>query len=108
MQAWFHYPRNVEETRKIASQWSMEVAKNNDQKPFITAFHLNLLENTDAPFQPHKFGGSVGRKGLLSLLESYQGAGVGHMVLHLRRSLRPVDEAMQEIAEYILPSFTLK
>jgi hypothetical protein len=53
----------------------------------------------------HRFGGRVGRKGLVLELEALHAAGAQHIGLHLRQNQRPVAEAMQEIAEFVLPQF---
>lgn len=106
MQGWFNYPRTVAESADLAKEWNNTV----DQlqlpaKPFITAFHLNLVEDPNAALIPHRFGGSLGRNKLKELLYDYQSAGITHMALQLRRSSRSVEEAIEEIATYILPEF---
>jgi luciferase-type oxidoreductase len=106
MQAWFNYPRDIKDTEKLIKEWTGILEELQlGYKPYITAFHLNLEENPDAPLTPHKFGGSVGRNRFIGLLQEYQNAGVNHMVIHLRRSSRPIDEVISELGEYILPAF---
>jgi luciferase-type oxidoreductase len=106
MQAWFNYPRNVMDTKHQVTEWNQELMKLDlDYKPYITAFHLKLEENPDAPVKPIRFGASAGRNQLIKLLESYQIVGVSHMALQLRHSDRPVEEVISEIATYILPVF---
>lgn len=108
MQGWFNYPREVEETRELAIHWKNALYDNNQaSKPYITAFHLNLLKDPDASFKPHRFGGAVGINHFTELMKQYEEAGVNHMVLHLRKSETPVDKAMQLIAEKVLSHFTL-
>ncbi|WP_177734768.1 TIGR03571 family LLM class oxidoreductase [Flavobacterium inviolabile] len=109
MQGWFNYPRPVEETAQMVIDWR-NVLYDNDQasKPYITAFHLNLSADDDAPFKPHRFGGSVGINGLLPLLKQYEEAGVNHMALHLRKSETPVQEALEKIAQKVIPHFNYK
>ena len=81
---------------------------NQASKPYITAFHLNLLLDDNAPFRPHRFGGAVGINGLLPLLKAYEEVGVNHMALHLRKSETPVKETIERIATTILPHFNYK
>ncbi|OIV40414.1 TIGR03571 family LLM class oxidoreductase [Flavobacterium johnsoniae] len=106
MQGWFNYPRDVKDTEILVREWKNALYDNNQaSKPYISAFHLNLLKDPDAPFTPHRFGGAVGINGLASLMRLYELAGVNHMALHLRKSEIPVDEALKLIAEKVLPHF---
>jgi len=103
---WFNYPRTPEETYLQQKKWC-EALYDNDQacKPYISAFHLNLLTDDNADFRPHRFGGAIGINKLTELLKRYEEAGVNHMALHLRKSDTPVKEALDKIAEIVLPSF---
>ncbi|AWG27182.1 TIGR03571 family LLM class oxidoreductase [Flavobacterium kingsejongi] len=106
MQGWFNYPRTVAETAQMVIGWKNALYDNNQaSKPYITAFHLNLLVDDDAPFVPHRFGGSSGVKALLILLQQYEEAGVNHLALHLRKSETPLAEAIRKIGEQALPLF---
>lgn len=108
MQGWFNYPRDVEETHNLAVEWKNALYDNNQaSKPYITAFHLNLVKDPDASFKPHRFGGAIGINNLTKLLKQYEEAGVNHMALHLRKSETPVPEAIKLIAEKVLPHFAL-
>lgn len=106
MDAWFNYPRPVETSKTLVDQWKKATDRLEiDPKPFITGFQVDLLEDVNAEMTPHKFGGKIGRNRLIDLLHQYREAGVAHMALHLRQTQRPIAEAMNEIAEYILPEF---
>jgi luciferase-type oxidoreductase len=106
MQGWFNYPRELEDTRNMVIDWKNALYDNNQAaKPYISAFHLNLLKNPDAPFIAFRFGGAVGVNGLVKLLKQYEDAGVNHMALHLRKSETPVKEALEIIGEKVLPYF---
>lgn len=96
------YPGMPHDHQRRAAAWR---AVAGPDKPYISFFHLDLAEDPDAPMRYHRFGGRVGRKGLLLELEALQAAGVQHIGLHLRQNQRPVAEAMQEIAEFVLPRF---
>jgi luciferase-type oxidoreductase len=96
------YPGLPHDHQRRAAAWR---AVAGPDKPYISFFHLDLAEDPDAPMRYHRFGGRVGRKGLLLELEALQAAGVQHIGLHLRQNQRPVAEAMQEIAEFVLPRF---
>lgn len=106
MQGWFNYPRDVEDTKNLVIDWKNALYDNNQAaKPYISAYHLNLLKNPDAPFIPHRFGGSVGVNGLIKIMKQYEEAGVNHMALHLRKSETPIKEALEIIAKKVLPHF---
>lgn len=106
MQAWFNYPRNITDVQKQTLEWNDTLREFKlGHKPYLTAFHLNLVEDPESPLILHRFGASIGRNGLITLLEEYRQAGVNHMALQLRHSARPIDEVIHEIAEYILPVY---
>ena len=67
---------------------------------------VDLLDAPDAPAEPIRFGASLGRHQLQSYLRDLEGAGIGHVALNFRPSSRPVDEALEEIAEHVLPAFS--
>ncbi|PLP96439.1 TIGR03571 family LLM class oxidoreductase [Cupriavidus pauculus] len=101
MDGWLAYPGTPEDHLRRSALWR-GVAGN---KPYITFIHLDLLAAPNAPMQRHRFGGSVGRNGLVAELHAMREAGVNHVGLHFRRSQRPVKDAMEEIATYVLPHF---
>ncbi|MCG2612351.1 TIGR03571 family LLM class oxidoreductase [Flavobacterium sp. SM15] len=108
VQGWFNYPREVEQTREMVIDWKNALYDNNQAaKPYITAFHLNLLKDPNAPFKTQRFGGSVGINNLLELFKQYEESGVNHLAIHLRKSETPIDEAMKLIAEKVLPHFSI-
>lgn len=45
----------------------------------------------------------LGRHALLELLESQRTLGLNHVILSLRQSRRPVEDALAELAEYVVP-----
>lgn len=94
------YPGAPAEHMARAAAWR---AVAGPDKPYISFIHLDLADDPAAPMRRHRFGGTVGRNGLIAELTALRDAGVAHVGLHLRRSERPVDEAMREIAEFVLP-----
>lgn len=101
MDGWLAYPGTPQDHVRRSALWR-EVA---GDKPYISFIHLDLLADPDAPMQRHRFGGAVGRHGLIEELHAMREAGVRHVGLHFRRSQRPVSDAMEEIAAYVLPHF---
>ncbi|GAB3655731.1 TIGR03571 family LLM class oxidoreductase [Echinicola sediminis] len=106
MDGWFNYPRPVEQAQQMVLNWR-EALYDSEQpeKPYITAFHLNLLKDKDAAFSAGRFGGSIGIHRLTDLMMDYQKAGVSHMAIHLRRSELPIEEALEQLGQKVLPHF---
>ena len=86
----------------LTSQWR---AVAGEGKPYASFIHLDLCDDADAPLERYAFGGRMGRHALLRELSDLHAAGVQHVGLHLRRNRRPLDETMEEIAEFVLPAF---
>lgn len=96
------YPGTPEDHARRVAQWR-EVA--GLDKPYVTFIHLDLTENADAPLERNRFGGRMGRDALVEELAALHRAGVQHVGLHLRRNRRPLVEAMEELAQFVLPVF---
>jgi luciferase-type oxidoreductase len=75
------------------------------EKPYISFIHLDLLADPSAPLVRHRFGIAAGHRELINELEAMKAAGVQHIGLQFRRNQRPVADAMEEIAEHVLPVF---
>ncbi|QTB98832.1 LLM class oxidoreductase [Alcaligenes sp. SORT26] len=76
-------------------------------RPHMTNEWLDLVEDPDYPRTPLRGGFTLrtGRKGLITLLEQWQAAGVNHAALGIQFAERPAAEIIQELAEYVLPHF---
>lgn len=96
----FVYPGSLERLAAQASAWK---AVKGGAGAFITAFHLDLAENPDEPLQPFRFGGRAGRNAFVDHLQQLQQFGVDHLAVLLRRSARPVDDVLDELASDVLP-----
>lgn len=101
----FVYPNGLDRLTVQARAWR-EVK--GDEGAFITAFHLDLADDPDAPFQPFRFGGRIGRKRFLDHLDALHSGSIDHLAVLLRRSQRPVDEVLDELAGEILPALGTK
>lgn len=76
-------------------------------RPHMTNEWLDLVDDPDYPRTPLQGGFTLrtGRKGLITLLEEWQAAGVNHAALGIQFAQRPAAEIIQELAEYVLPHF---
>ncbi|MFJ4349730.1 TIGR03571 family LLM class oxidoreductase [Pseudomonas sp. NPDC089428] len=95
------YPGTPDDHQRRVAAWRAVAGS----KPYSSFIHLDLAENADEPLQRWRFGFHGGRKALASELAALRAAGVDHVGLHLRRNVRPLDETLHEIAEYVLPQF---
>ena len=101
MDGWLAYPGTANDHAKRVELWR-NVAGN---KPYVSFIHLNLVEDDEAPIKRHRFGVETGVNGLIKELNAMKEAGVDHIGLHFRRNTQPVEDAMQRIADYVLPQF---
>lgn len=76
-------------------------------RPHMSNEWLDLVDDPDYPRTPLRGGFTLrtGRKGLITLLEEWQAAGVNHAALGIQFAQRPAAEIIQELAEYVLPHF---
>lgn len=101
LDGWLAYPGTPEDHARRSVLWRSMAG----DKPYISFIHLDLLDAPDAPAQRHRFGLAVGRHGLIAELRAMREAGVQHIGLHFRHNRRPVAQALEEIAAYVLPEF---
>ena len=101
MDGWLAYPGTPNEHIKRVELWR-NVAGN---KPYVSFIHLNLVKDDEAPIKRHRFGVETGVNGLIKELNAMKDAGVDHIGLHFRRNTQPVEDAMQRIADNVLPHF---
>jgi luciferase-type oxidoreductase len=96
----FVYPGPVERMAADAAHWH---ATRGIGGAFVSAFHLDLLADAQAPMQPIRFGARTGRTALVAHLTRLRDAGVDHLAINLRQSSRPIEEVLDELAS-ILPT----
>ncbi|TSD89327.1 TIGR03571 family LLM class oxidoreductase [Mycobacterium sp. KBS0706] len=101
----FVYPGSLEMLVGRAGRWVEATA---GRGAFISAFHLDLLSNADAPAMPIRFGARVGRKALVTHLRALAAGGVDHIAINLRQSARPPAEVIEELASDVMPALTRK
>lgn len=97
----FSYPGGVGRMMKQTEAWSDATQ---GRGAFISAFHLDLLGDPDAPNQPIRFGGRMGRKALIDMFQRYAAVGVDHIAVNLRQSARPLPEVLDELASEVIPA----
>ncbi|QXI36744.1 TIGR03571 family LLM class oxidoreductase [Pseudomonas xantholysinigenes] len=95
------YPGTPDDHQRRVAAWRA-VAGN---KPYSSFIHLDLAERADEPMRRWRFGFRGGRNALITELKALRAAGVEHVGLHLRRNVRPLDDTLREIGEFVLPQF---
>ena len=97
----FVYPGPLDRLIAQAAGW---LEATGGTRPFISAFHLDLAEDPDAPALPIRFGARIGRNGLIAHFRALRRGGVDHMAINLRQSARPLAEVIEELASDVLPA----
>ena len=96
----FVYPGSLEKLSRQTTAWS---GATSGKGAFIGAFHLDLLNDADAPPQPIRFGARLGRKALIEHFRRLAQAGVDHIAVNLRQSARSPAEVIEELAADVMP-----
>ncbi|KRE69659.1 TIGR03571 family LLM class oxidoreductase [Paenibacillus sp. Soil750] len=104
---WMYYPQAPIRQLEAITAWRESAARQdkNTFRPFSMPMHLDLAENPDEEASSIRLGFRIGRNRLIELLKTYQGIGVNHLFFALFDSLRPANEVIQELGEYVLPYF---
>lgn len=98
-----NYPRPLGALRLKTQEW--RELTGDDPKPYLTPMQLDLLADPAAPATSIRLGLRTGREALVEYLRAMGELGVSHVSFNLRPSDRPVDEALKELAETVLPHF---
>ncbi|MFJ1958759.1 LLM class oxidoreductase [Streptomyces microflavus] len=106
MDGQFTYHRPASQMRAVAEEWKQ--ACGGTRHPLLTTMLVDLADDPGAVVQPIRFGARLGTDALINYLDGLRTAGVGHVALNFRPSIRPVPEVLQEIAEHVLPHFTAR
>lgn len=107
LDGWVTYFRPIEQQRPRIDTWNRTVQSITEGAflPFTESMFIDLAEDPDTTPSPIFLGYRLGRHRLLEELTALAQAGVHHVAFNLRHSTRPVDEVLQELAEFVLPSF---
>ncbi|GAA3754301.1 LLM class oxidoreductase [Salinactinospora qingdaonensis] len=107
---YFTYHRAPEMMKPVVTQWRESVAQwygDGTFKPLLTTMLVDLCEDPYAKAQPIRFGARLGREALLDYLGGLRVAGVNHVAINLRPSVRPVEEVIEELGRYVVPEFAV-
>lgn len=101
----FVYPGSLEKLAAQTAAWSATTA---GEGAFISAFHLDLLDDANSPPEPIRFGARLGRKALISHFRRLAESAVDHIAVNLRQSTRPPAEVVEELAADVMPLLSKK
>lgn len=105
MDGYMTYHRSGPLMKPVVNRWNHAVP-DGQAKPVLTTMLVDLLEDPWAPVEPIRFGARLGRNSLVRYLAELEESGVAHVALNFRPSSRPVEQAMEEVASHVLPSFS--
>lgn len=101
---WLFYSQEANRQKELIKAWRKASEK---FKPFTQPLVINLTENplTSPRPLPIKVGFTSGHKFLIDYLYALQDMGVNHVVLVIKNENRRISEVIQELGEYVVPSF---
>jgi len=109
LDGWFTYPGPPDHAERHLSIWRQAC---NDADlpsvPVLTAMHLDLAPDPNAPFRPIQFGGRIGRNALTNHVRSLHAAGGAHIAFNLRQSQREIKDVLTELVKHVMPELTGK
>lgn len=101
---WISHLSDFSRMPEFLAQWRAG-AEGLGFKPYGYGSFFELAENPDAPLRYIGNRFTMGRNALIALWTLQQEQGVNHVALNLKPSRRPVEEVLQELAEFVLPQF---
>lgn len=104
---WITYPRPIQQQPSVIGYWRelVEQSTPGKFKPFAQSFYVDLSDNPNEIPQRIHLGYRVGRNGLVQMFEILRQAGCNHIVMNLKYGRRPAIEVIEELAEFVLPTF---
>jgi luciferase-type oxidoreductase len=101
---WIWHLSDFNRLPQLIEQWQ---ASHHGQwiKPYGYGTMFDLSEDPHEPLRYVRNGVRAGRNALIELFHEQQQQGVSHVALNLKPLRRPADEALAELAEYVLPLF---
>ncbi len=107
LDGWVTYFRPLAQQRPRIDLWNRSVQSTAEGafSPFIQSMFIDLADAPDTAPSPIFLGYRLGRHPLIEQLCAFADAGVHHVTFNLRHSVRPADEVLQGLAEFVLPLF---
>jgi hypothetical protein len=100
------YPRSGVAQDRVLQEWRSRLAALGQvPKPVLQPLYIDLAEDPDATPSPIHLGFRSGHRPLVQYLQQLEQIGVHHVALNLRFSAAPVEQTLEDLAEYVLPAF---
>jgi len=105
---WMLYPRDATTQARIIEDWRARVERaGGPPKPVMEPLYIDLVANPEEPPQPIHLGLRLGPRHLKRYLAAREAIGVNHIALNLRFNERDIEATMTELANDVLPEFSL-
>lgn len=102
--AWIWHLSNFRQLPELLEQWRVS-HEGAWLRPYGYGAFFDLADDPQAPLRQIGNGLRVGRNALIALLQHQQELGVSHVAFNLKPLRRPAEDALQELAEFVLPQF---
>jgi len=100
---WIWHLSNPRRLPEVIAAWRAGSA--GQFRPYGYGTMFDLLEDPDAPLDMTGFGMRSGRNALIDHWQRQRDEGVNHVALNMKTLRRPFADAVNELAEFVLPVF---
>jgi luciferase-type oxidoreductase len=100
---WIWHLSNPNRLPAVIAEWRSD--SGGQFRPYGYGAMFDLLADPDAPVEFTNFGMRGGRNALIDHWLRQRDEGVNHVALNMKTLRRPFAEAVQELADYVLPVF---
>lgn len=101
---WIWHLSDFSRLPKLMQFWQ-DSSDDDRHHPYGYATFFDLSSDPDEPLHRNWNGIRTGRNALIELWKQQRALGVNHVALNLKPMKRPVEDVMNEMAEYVLPHF---
>ncbi|MBO1198191.1 LLM class oxidoreductase [Staphylococcus simiae] len=102
MDGWLFYAQHFQDQKKLATEWHNGTEH---FKPFINVLAIDLSTDPNERIKPIPNGYRLGRHALLQTLKAYESINTNHIILRFVNNNRTLENMMDEVGTYIVPSF---
>ncbi len=102
--AWIWHLSSFRQLPELLEQWRAS-HEGRWLRPYGYGTFFDLADDPQAPLMQVGNGLRAGRNALIALLQRQQELGVSHVAFNLKPLRRPAEDALTELAEFVLPQF---
>lgn len=105
---WITYPRDPVSQGRVVADYRRRVSEAGEpDKPVMQSLYVDLQPERNAEPRPIHLGFSSGTTFLRQYLREVQDLGINHVALNLRFHKGDVEDAMKQLADTLLPDFSI-